>query len=102
MDDLYNNAWGDSSAAWGSPVISPSTQYSGGVRREEYSRYEQDDRGGSYGYQQKVETSSYGGGSGGGYERHEERRYESGNQWQSEDRREGFDQSGDYYKKEKK
>lgn len=75
------------------------TQYPGGGRREEYSRTERDEHG-SYGYQQKVETSSYGGS--GGYERREERRYESGNQWQTEERREGFDSSGQYYEKEKK
>ncbi|PSN66647.1 Het-C-domain-containing protein [Corynespora cassiicola Philippines] len=76
------------------------TQYPGGGRSEEYSRHERDERGGSYGYEQRVETSSYSGG--GGYERREERSYESGNQWQSEERREGFDQSGDYYHQEKK
>lgn len=76
------------------------TQYQSGGRREEYSRYEQDERGGSYGYQQSVETSGYSGS--GGYERREERRYESGNQWQSEERREGLDRKGEYYSEEKK
>jgi hypothetical protein len=76
------------------------TQYPGGGQREEYSRQEQDTRGGSYSFQQKVETTSYGGS--GGYERHEEKRYESGNQWQSEEKREGFDQQGKYYQEEKK
>lgn len=77
------------------------TQYPSGGRREEYSRHERDERGGTYGYQQKVETSGYGGS--GGYERHEQRRYETSEQWQSEDRREGFDSKGKYYdKKEKK
>lgn len=76
------------------------TQYPGGGRSEEYSRTEQDQRGGSYGYQQRVETSSYG--ESGGYERREERRYESGNQWESEQRREGFDQQGEYYEEKKK
>jgi hypothetical protein len=76
-----------------------ATQYPSGGRREEYSRYEQDERGGTYGYQQSVETSSYGGG---GYELHEERRYETSDQWQTEDRREGFDSQGEYYNKEKK
>lgn len=75
------------------------TQYSSGGRREEYSRHEEDPKG-TYGYQQRVETTSYGGG--GGYERTEERRYESGDQWRSEEKREGFDSSGQYYKKEKK
>ncbi|KAF2713588.1 Het-C-domain-containing protein [Pleomassaria siparia CBS 279.74] len=75
------------------------TQYPGGGQREEYSRTEQDERGGSYGYQQKTETTSYGGS--GGYERHEEKRYESGNQWQTEERREGFDRKGEYYQEEK-
>jgi len=76
------------------------TQYPSGGRREEYSRYEQDERGGSYGYQQRVETSSYTGS--GAYEHHEERRYESGGQWQSEETREGFDSQGEYYKEKKK
>ncbi|KAF2662564.1 Het-C-domain-containing protein [Lophiostoma macrostomum CBS 122681] len=76
------------------------TQYPDGGRREEYSRYEQDDRSGSYGYQQKVETTGYSGS--GGYERREERHYESGGQWQSEERREGFDRQGEYYETEKK
>lgn len=76
-----------------------TTQYPSGGRREEYSRQERDERGGSYGYEQRVETSSY---SSGGYERREERRYESAGQYQTEERREGFDSSGDYYKKEKK
>ncbi|KAF2017725.1 Het-C-domain-containing protein [Aaosphaeria arxii CBS 175.79] len=75
------------------------TQYPGGGRREEFSRYEQDERGGKYGYQQKVETTSYGGS--GSYERHEERRVESGNRWQEEDRREGVDDSGQYYSHKK-
>ncbi|KAF1914198.1 heterokaryon incompatibility protein Het-C-domain-containing protein, partial [Ampelomyces quisqualis] len=75
------------------------TQYPGGGRREEYSRQEQDERGGSYGYKQKVETSSYGGS--GGYERREERTIQSGNQWQSEEKREGFDRSGEYYSEKK-
>jgi hypothetical protein len=75
------------------------TQYPSGGRREEYSRREQDD-GGSYSYQQKVETSSYGG-SGGGYERREERVVQSGNEWQSETKREGVDRSGEYYSESK-
>ncbi|KAF2196671.1 Het-C-domain-containing protein [Delitschia confertaspora ATCC 74209] len=74
------------------------TQYPSGGRREEYSRHEEISRG-TYGYQQKVETSGY---EGGGYERREERRFETGNQWQAEETREGFDSSGEYYKKEKK
>jgi hypothetical protein len=74
------------------------TQYPGGGRRDDYSRYEQDQSGGSYSYQQRVETSSH---STGGYERHEERRVESGNQWQSEERREGYDRQGEYYHEEK-
>jgi hypothetical protein len=75
------------------------TQYPGGGRREEYSRQERDDRGGSYSYQQKVETSSYSGS--GGYERHEERRIQQGSEWRSEESREGFDRSGQYYSEEK-
>jgi hypothetical protein len=75
------------------------TQYPGGGRREEFNRQEQDERGGSYGYQQKVETSSYGGS--GGYERREERRVQQGDERRSEERREGFDRSGQYYSEEK-
>lgn len=75
------------------------TQYPGGGRREEYSRHEQDERGGSYSYQQKVETTDYSGS--GGYERREERKIQTGNQWQSEEKREGFDRSGEYYSENK-
>jgi hypothetical protein len=75
------------------------TQFPSGGRREEYNRREQDDNG-SYSYQQKVETSSYGG-SGGGYERREERVVQSGNEWQSETKREGVDRSGEYYSENK-
>jgi hypothetical protein len=75
------------------------TQYPSGGRREEYSRREQDERGGSYSYEQKIETSSYGGS--GGYERHEERTVQSGNQWRSEESREGFDRGGEYYSETK-
>lgn len=75
------------------------TQYPGGGRREEYSRHERDERGDSYSYQQKVETSSYGGS--GGYERREERRVQHGDEWRSEEKREGFDRSGQYYSEEK-
>jgi hypothetical protein len=75
------------------------TQFPSGGHREEYSRREQDDRG-SYSYQQKVETSSYGG-SGGGYERREERVVQSGNEWQSEVQREGVNRSGEYYSENK-
>jgi hypothetical protein len=75
------------------------TQYPSGGRREEYSRQEQDGRGGSYSYQQRVETSSYGGS--GGYERREERTVQSGGEWRSEETREGFDRSGDYYSENK-
>ncbi|KAF2189199.1 Het-C-domain-containing protein [Zopfia rhizophila CBS 207.26] len=89
----------DDSERYGQAQYS-QTQYPGGGRREEYSRYEQDDKAGSYGYQQRVETTSYSGS--GGYERHEERRYESGGQWRSEESREGFDPQGEYYKEEKK
>lgn len=75
------------------------TQYPGGGRREELSRHEQDERGGSYSYQQKVETSNYSGS--GGYERREERVVQSGNEWRSEEKREGFDRSGEYYSENK-
>jgi hypothetical protein len=73
------------------------TQYPGGGRREEYNRQEEDG-GNSYSYQQRVSTSSY---SGGTYERHEERRVESGGEWRSEERREGINSSGQYYNEER-
>ncbi|KAA8612761.1 NIMA-interacting protein TinC [Pyrenophora tritici-repentis] len=76
-----------------------NTQYPGGGRREEYSRQEQDERGGSYSYQQTVQTSSYSGA--GGYERREERRVQHGDEWRCEETREGFDRSGEYYSEEK-
>jgi len=75
------------------------TQYPSGGRREEYSRQEQDGRGGSYSYQQTVQTSSYSGS--GGYERREERRVQHGDEWRSEETREGFNRSGEYYSEEK-
>ncbi|KAH8695727.1 heterokaryon incompatibility protein Het-C-domain-containing protein [Phaeosphaeriaceae sp. PMI808] len=75
------------------------TQYPGGGRREEYSRHEQDDRGNSYSYQQKVEASSYSGS--GGYERSEQRTFQSDNQYRSDEQREGFDRSGEYYSEHK-
>ncbi|RMZ67328.1 nima-interacting [Pyrenophora seminiperda CCB06] len=71
------------------------TQYPSGGRREEYSRQEQDERGGSYSYQQTVQTSSYS--SSGGYERREERRVQHGDEWRSEETREGYNRSGEYY-----
>ncbi|KAF2093381.1 Het-C-domain-containing protein, partial [Rhizodiscina lignyota] len=82
------------------------TEYPGGTRREEYSRYEQDEakagRGTSgYGYSASVEQtgSSYGE----GYERREEQRWERpGGEWASEDRVEGVRRSGEYYHEEKK
>ncbi|KAF1946819.1 Het-C-domain-containing protein [Clathrospora elynae] len=75
------------------------TQYPSGGRREEYSRQEQDERGGSYSYHQKVETTGYSGS--GGYERHEERVVQQGDEWRSEEKREGFGRSGEYYSEEK-
>ncbi|KAI4701296.1 hypothetical protein J4E81_003036 [Alternaria sp. BMP 2799] len=75
------------------------TQYPSGGRREEYSRQERDDRGGSYSYEQRVETSSYS--NTGGYERREERRVQHGDQWRSDETREGIDPSGEYYSEEK-
>ena len=75
------------------------TQFPDGGRREEYNRQEHDERGGSYSDHQKVETSSYTGS--GGYERREERRVQHGDEWRSEEKREGFDRSGEYYSEEK-
>ncbi|KAF2839201.1 Het-C-domain-containing protein [Patellaria atrata CBS 101060] len=76
-----------------------TTEYPGGARSEEYSRYEQDGRSSTtgYGYKTEVHESSYGG----GYERREETRYERpGGQWQSEEKTEGFTRSGEYYSSE--
>ncbi|KAI0966431.1 NIMA-interacting protein tinc [Xylaria arbuscula] len=65
--------YGRSEDRYGQANIS-ETQYSSGGERAEYSRYEQDDSGRGYGYQERVETRpSYGG----GYEERTERRYES-------------------------
>ncbi|KAF2968083.1 hypothetical protein GQX73_g5528 [Xylaria multiplex] len=65
--------YGRSDDRYGQANLS-ETRYSGGGERSEYSRYEQDDNGRGYGYQERVETRpSYGG----GYEERTERRYES-------------------------
>ncbi|KAF2427273.1 Het-C-domain-containing protein [Tothia fuscella] len=80
------------------------TDYPGGGRKEEYSRYEQDGRqgqsGSGYGFKQSVESKpTYDG----GYERTEEKTYERpGGQRQTETRTEGISQSGDYYTSDKK
>ncbi|KAI0198572.1 heterokaryon incompatibility protein Het-C-domain-containing protein [Astrocystis sublimbata] len=65
--------YGHSNDRYGQANMS-ETQYSGGGERVEYSRYEQDDSGRGYGYQERTETRpAYGG----GYEERVERRYES-------------------------
>ncbi|PVI06738.1 Het-C-domain-containing protein [Periconia macrospinosa] len=88
----------DDSERYGQAQYS-QTQYSGGGRREDYSRQEQDEQG-SYSYQQRTETSSYGGS--GGYERREESRYETQSSWQSQERREGYDSHGGHQEEKKK
>lgn len=71
-----------------------TTQYPGGGHREEYSRYEQDGRGGQagYGYSQRTEVHpTYGG----GYEQRSERRQEyPGGRYESEVQEQRFDQHG--------
>jgi hypothetical protein len=80
------------------------TDFASGGRREEYSRYEQDERQGQgtsgYGFQEVIESKpTYGG----GYERTEERRYERpGGQWETDTRTEGIGKSGEYYSSETK
>ncbi|TRX89704.1 hypothetical protein FHL15_009454 [Xylaria flabelliformis] len=65
--------YGHSDNRYGQANIS-ETRYSGGGERTEYSRYEQDDSGRGYGYQERSETRpTYSG----GYEERTERRYES-------------------------
>lgn len=65
--------YGRSEDRYGQANVS-ETQYSSGGQRSEYSRYEQDDSGRGYGYQERTETRpTYGG----GYEERTERRYES-------------------------
>lgn len=81
------------------------TEYPSGGRREEYSRYEQDEakpgRGTSgYGYQATEQTGST---YGGGYERKQEQKWERpGGEWTSETKVEGVRKSGEYYHEEKK
>ncbi|KAF2758812.1 Het-C-domain-containing protein [Pseudovirgaria hyperparasitica] len=77
------------------------TTYPGGGRREEFSRFEQDGRGGEpYGVQQRVETTGHGRA---GYEQTEQTRYDRpGGQWESRESREGYDSRGDYYQTETK
>ncbi|KAL8729005.1 MAG: hypothetical protein Q9166_005006 [cf. Caloplaca sp. 2 TL-2023] len=80
------------------------TSYPGGGQRQEYQRYQQDDRSGvqsgygAYGEQVVKETGpTYGG----GYEQRTETRFEGpAGEWQSEVRKEGRDDRGEYYRKE--
>ncbi|KAL8701093.1 MAG: hypothetical protein Q9224_000651, partial [Gallowayella concinna] len=80
------------------------TSYPGGGQRQEYQRYQQDDRSGMQGgygaYGEKVVKESrptYGG----GYEQRTETKFEGpAGEWQSEVRREGRDERGEYYRKE--
>ncbi|KAI0810190.1 NIMA-interacting protein tinc [Xylaria sp. FL0064] len=75
-DNSYSESrteYGRSEDRYGQANVT-ETQYSSGGERAEYSRYEQDNSGRGYGYQERVETRpSYSG----GYEERTERRYES-------------------------
>ncbi|KAL9597542.1 MAG: hypothetical protein Q9179_004229 [Wetmoreana sp. 5 TL-2023] len=77
------------------------TSYSGGGQRQEYQRYQQDDRSGVSGYgaygEQIIRESrpTYEG----GYEQRTETRFEGpAGDWQSEIRKEGRDEEGEYYR----
>lgn len=80
------------------------TTYPGGGQRQEYQRYQQDDRSGlqsgygAYGEQVIKESKpTYGG----GYEQKTETRFEGpAGEWQGEVRREGRDERGEYYQNE--
>ncbi|CAJ2500550.1 Uu.00g034030.m01.CDS01 [Anthostomella pinea] len=65
------------------------TRFPGGRQEEEYQRYEQDDRGQGYGYQERTERRP----SPGGYEERTERRYESNND--SYEESSGWNRRGD-------
>lgn len=78
------------------------TTYASGGQRQEYQRYQQDDRSGVGGYgaygEQVVHESkpTYGG----GYEQKTETRFEGpAGEWQSEVRREGRDAEGEFYRR---
>ncbi|KAL9000193.1 MAG: hypothetical protein Q9169_001095 [Polycauliona sp. 2 TL-2023] len=80
------------------------TSYPGGGQRQEYQRYQQDDRSGvqsgygAYGEQVIKDSRPT---HGGGYDQRTETRFEGpAGEWQSEVRREGRDESGEYYRKE--
>ncbi|KAI1455755.1 Het-C-domain-containing protein [Annulohypoxylon moriforme] len=75
-DGSYNESrteYGRSDDRYGQAEYSES-RYSGGGESREYRRYEQDDNGRGYGYEERTESRpNYGG----GYEERTERRYES-------------------------
>ncbi|KAI0893729.1 Het-C-domain-containing protein [Annulohypoxylon nitens] len=75
-DGSYNETrteYGRSDDRYGQAEYSES-RYSGGGESREYRRYEQDDNGRGYGYEERTESRpNYGG----GYEERTERRYES-------------------------
>jgi len=76
------------------------TEYPGGGHRDEYRRYEQDERHGEtsgYGFQQRTEVRHT---SGGGYEQRTERRYESGSHYESEVQEQRVTSSGRRYTRE--
>ncbi|KAI1091564.1 Het-C-domain-containing protein [Rostrohypoxylon terebratum] len=80
-DGSYNETrteYGRSDDRYGQAEYSES-QYPGGGESREYRRYEQDDNGRGYGYEERTESRpSYGG----GYEERTERRYESNDDYQ--------------------
>ncbi|KAI0468528.1 heterokaryon incompatibility protein Het-C-domain-containing protein [Xylaria cf. heliscus] len=97
--------YGRSEDRYGQANVS-ETRYSGGGERVEYSRYEQDDNGRGYGYQERSETRpTYGG----GYEERTERRYESNEEsyqessgWnQRRDDGDSYERRGDGYREER-
>ncbi|KAI0437640.1 NIMA-interacting protein tinc [Xylaria telfairii] len=97
--------YGRSDDRYGQANIS-ETRYSGGGERVEYSRYEQDDRGRGYGYQEQTDTRpTYGG----GYEERTERRYESNEESYQEssswnrrrDEGDSYEGRGDGYREER-
>ncbi|KAL8653006.1 MAG: hypothetical protein Q9226_004022 [Calogaya cf. arnoldii] len=80
------------------------TSYPGGGQRQEYQRYQQDDRSGvqggygAYGEQVTKESRPT---RGGGYDQRTETRFEGpAGEWQSDIRKEGRDERGEYYQHE--
>ncbi|KAL8923840.1 MAG: hypothetical protein Q9208_004401 [Pyrenodesmia sp. 3 TL-2023] len=93
--------YGNEQQRYGQAEYSQTTYASGG-QRQEYQRYQQDDRSGVGGYgaygEQVIRESkpTYGG----GYEQKTETRFEGpAGDWQSEVRREGRDAEGEFYRR---